>query len=100
MALKDFAIMPYGDYESACDAVREKLGTTDKITSGELAAQIAQIEGGDHPPYRGDYEITPALAEQTVETADKWLSQNIIVKEIPYAETSNLAGGYTITIGG
>lgn len=52
-------------------------------------------------PYPGPYEVTSLVgADQTLETANKIVSDNITVKEIPYAETTNLSGGYTVTIGG
>ena len=46
MALQEFATMPLDDYRDAADAVREKLGTTDKIKSGELAELIRSIDSG------------------------------------------------------
>lgn len=42
----EYAVMPLSDYEAACDAIREKTGGTDKITSGELAEQISGIVAG------------------------------------------------------
>lgn len=39
------AVMPYEDYEAACDAIRIKTGTSDLIKSGEMAGLIEGIEG-------------------------------------------------------
>lgn len=50
--------------------------------------------------YDGSYEITPSSSEQKLDTAGKRLLDDVVVKEIPYAETSNLSGGYTAIIGG
>lgn len=51
--------------------------------------------------YSGAYEVTSMIdIEQTLETAKRYLDQNIKVKAIPYAEVSNLSGGRTVTIGG
>ena len=61
--------------------------------------------GGDDPGggfvlyYDGEYEVTPATTAQTLETAQRFLEENVEIKEIPYAETSNEAGGETAYIG-
>lgn len=44
MSLTDYVIMPGTDYQSICDAVREKTGGTDVIKSGDMAGQIEGIE--------------------------------------------------------
>lgn len=50
--------------------------------------------------YDGEYEVTPlANREQVLETKNKMLKDNIIVKEIPYHETTNLQNGTTVFIG-
>ena len=46
MSLKDYAIMPYSDYVGACDAIREKDGSSAPIKSGELRSKILGIETG------------------------------------------------------
>lgn len=40
------AIMPFEDYQAACDAIREKTGGTALIKSGEMAGLIEGIVGG------------------------------------------------------
>lgn len=51
--------------------------------------------------YKGAYEVTPKPWEETVlPTQDKLLTGDVTVFEIPYAEVSNVQGGYTVTIGG
>jgi surface protein len=52
---ENYAIMPLQDYESACNAIREKTGGTDPITSGEMAAQIQGISGGAGYITNADY---------------------------------------------
>ena len=58
------AIMPLSDYQNACDAIREKTGTTDLIKSGEMAEKIMSISGGG-----GGSEPTPTtyIAAEFVE---------------------------------
>ena len=49
--------------------------------------------------YKGEYEVTPRFAAQTLKTTDKLLTKNVTVGEIPYTETPNSDGGITVTIG-
>ena len=46
MALTDMVIMPGADYQDACDAIREKDGSTAVIKSGDMGAKIRAIETG------------------------------------------------------
>lgn len=49
--------------------------------------------------YNGDYIITPKIIEQSVKTRSKLMKDNVVVKAIPYFETSNQTGK-TVYIGG
>ena len=69
-----------------------------KITDQSSQAFVSQnyIFGG--VPYEGDYEVTPTAYEQNLETANKLLKRNLTVHKVPYQETSNDSGGYTVSI--
>ena len=58
---------------------------------------ITEYVGGEK--YTGEYKVTPKVNAQTLFTAKKFLEQDVLVKEIPYAEVSNHMGGKTATIG-
>lgn len=46
--------------------------------------------------YTGTYSVTPkAFQTQTLDTADKVLSDDIVIGEVPYYQTSNNSGGIT-----
>lgn len=49
--------------------------------------------------YKGDYEVTPKVESQVLQTAQKFLEDNVTIKEIPYFDVSNNAGGSTVYIG-
>lgn len=53
----------------------------------------------DIEEYEGEYIVIPAVTEQTLLTEDKYLTQNVVVEEIPTYQTSNPAGGITYIIG-
>ena len=76
----DYDVLPSGKYYGVRDL---------SIYKGDRIALI----------YKGDYVVTPKKNEQTLQTAEKYLTKDITIKEIPYAETSNSAGGTTVTIG-
>lgn len=52
------------------------------------------------PYYTGDYEVNPAAYDQSLETKGLRMKDDIIVNQIPYYETTNESGGYTVIIGG
>lgn len=47
MSLTDIVLMPGADYQAICDAVRAMTGWTALLKSGELAAAIRGISGGE-----------------------------------------------------
>lgn len=62
---------------------------------GIITERIIQ---GDTQIYRGEYEVTPKVSKQYLETAQKYLTKNVTVNEIPLYETDNQKGT-TIYIG-
>lgn len=67
-----------------------------KVTVNIVDSKVIYV-GGE--PYEGEYTVIPAVTEQTLETREKLLADNITVKEIPYYEVSNPTGT-TVIIGG
>ena len=91
-----YAVMPEADYQDACDAVREKTGRAEAIKSGDLGAQIRNINSRE--PYDGPYEVIPKANEaQTLPTRQKLLSEDVTVLAVPYYEADN-PNGTTIFI--
>lgn len=54
--------------------------------------------GGTYQDYSGSYNVTPKTEGQILETENKILRQDVLIKRIPYFETSN-DYGETIYIG-
>ena len=40
--------------------------------------------------YKGDYTVTPKVEKQELATRQKFLTENVKIKEIPFFEVSNL----------
>ena len=55
---------------------------------------------GSHEIYGGPYEVDPKFEVITLETANKLMTDDVIVNEIAVARVENPAGGITVTIGG
>ena len=65
----------------------------------EVESALMVYTGGGFP-YVGSYEVTPKLLESIVlETTNRVLEKNIVVKKIPQFEVSNEAKGKTLIIG-
>lgn len=60
----------------------------------EIPGREAHIE-----EYDGAYVVIPAEIRQTLPCALKKMREDVDVLAIPYAETTNPAGGYTATVG-
>lgn len=55
---------------------------------------------GDLPEYFGDYVVIPSVkTDKELETAYKFLTKDVVLKRVPYAEVSNGSKGITATIG-
>lgn len=39
--------------------------------------------GGGGVPYRGEYEVTPAEEEQTLQTANRILAHDVVINPVP-----------------
>lgn len=51
------------------------------------------------PSYEGDYEVTPRLYAQSLDTDGKLMEDDVTVYEIPISHTTNPTGGLTVLIG-
>jgi hypothetical protein len=98
---------------ATADSVKAKLqGLIDKAndTTGGADADLTSAvdrlcdgygsgESGGGEEYDGAYEVTPKFVAQTLPTAEKLMTKDLTIEEIPYAEVSNNSGGKTVIIG-
>ena len=71
-----------------------------KITNADFLKGALSIPlASEVPTYGGEYEITPKVNAQTIETRSKTMKDDLTVLAIPYYETSNPTGK-TVYIGG
>lgn len=84
---------------SSLKAIQTLSGTisSNRGISGEVATGkvIASVET---ELYEGDYEVTPKVEEQTLETKGKVMKEDVHIKSVPVYETTNNSGGSTVYI--
>lgn len=71
-----------------------------KISSEEFKLDIKNYQGIKNADvYTGAYTVTPKDIAQQLKTKNKLLNKDVMVKKIPFFETSNDEGGNTVYIG-
>lgn len=86
------------------DTLYGKIADSERI-QGQLQSEGTLIgEVGfpkcDYPQsYGGEYEVTPRLYAQYLDTDGKYMEDDVTVYEIPITRTSNQYGGQTVVIG-
>ena len=69
---------------------------------GQLRAKINCIQYVekivDAVYYDGSYNVTPKLETQILETKQKFMKNNVTIKEVPVFRTTNSSGGTTVYI--
>lgn len=81
------------------NATRIKVKFAEQQKQIKVEFGVIHQMGADVPQYNGSYLVTPDAQNNIVlNTAQKFLSADVQVKKIPYAEVSNTANGTTVTI--
>lgn len=65
-----------------------------QMLTGQISSDLLSAK-----KYTGPYEVTPRKIDQTLDTADKLLTDDVTVFAINYSEVDNLSGGKTVNIG-
>ena len=59
---------------------------------------IPETVGVTPPAYKGDYNVTPTVSGETLQTKYKYMEEDLVLKPIPIYETTNNSGGLTVYI--
>ena len=74
--MADYAVMPIADYEDACDAIREKTGSTELILSGDMAHKIQEISAA-----------VPAICYNQANPAAEAFLQEVVYDPLDYSNS-------------
>lgn len=84
------------------ELILDDAGDLDLLLSGEdeLVLEDSTPYAPILPVYEGPYVVVPILYdEQFLNTNNTRMISNVMVREIPITQTTNLHGGYTVVIG-
>lgn len=59
----------------------------------------SMVVGGVAELYEGEYEIVPTIDGETLQTKERYMEDDLIIKPIPFFDVSNNSGGTTVYIG-
>lgn len=62
-------------------------------------ARVVEVFTGDGEVYDGNYVVTPDVESQKLETSQKYMKDDVVIKAIPYYDVGNTSGGITVYIG-
>lgn len=65
----------------------------------EATVIVPRVIVDPYDEYEGPYEVTPKFREQTLETVNKLMTDDVTVHTIPVNRTLNPSGGNTVSIG-
>jgi hypothetical protein len=74
---------------------RYRVEAREQDFSVTISSAIVMVTGD---PYEGAYTVVPMTSEQVLRTKAKTMLDDVTVTEIPYQQTTNEAGGYTVSI--
>lgn len=87
-------VVPLSGAISGTGKLSGKLTPQNTVISGEVSSDILAAK-----KYPGPYNVVPRKVDQTLDTADKLLTDDITVDAINYSEVDNPVGGKTVNIG-
>lgn len=65
---------------------------------GRLTGNLATAYSTSAQKYEGEYEVTPTVNGQTLETKQKLMTDDVTIHAIPFFEVGNNSGGNTVYI--
>lgn len=64
----------------------------------EITGSLATAYTTAAKAYEGNYEITPTVDGQTLETKQRYMTDDVTILAIPFYEVGNTSGGDTVYI--
>lgn len=87
-------------FSTTDQSFKTSFNATDQSITPAFEALQHVTEQKEADRYTGEYDVTPLVdKETTLPTANKIMTKDVVVKQVPYFETSNDSGGITVYIG-
>ena len=96
----EFYIVSKKTLELIANAIRGKTGRNKKIIFPEGFINEIRSIVSNADFWDGNYEITPSIISQNLDTRGKTMRDDLLINKIPYYEVSNNSFGRTVYIGG
>lgn len=87
-------VVPLSGAISGTGKLSGTIAPKNMVIAGEISSDILAAK-----KYSGPYNVVPRKVDQTLDTADKLLTDDITVDAINYSEVDNPMGGKTVNIG-
>lgn len=99
--LPDSVVVPEPLQTCACNlrAYKYENGVITYHPDRETVGDLYPPAVGSVEYYTGSYVVIPDVSAQRLATAEKYMQADVTVKEIPYFDVGNTAGGSTVYIG-
>lgn len=68
------------------------------VQNGQMTGLLATATIANANPYEGDYEVTPTVEGLVMETRQKYMTDDVTIRAIPFYEVGNNTGGNTVYI--
>lgn len=94
-----------GEIKSQTGTLIGDLARTQGLT-GQLTQEVCLIGNlataytSASVKYEGEYEVIPTVEGLELETRDKYMTDDVKIRAIPFYEVSNQSGGNTVYIAG
>lgn len=69
------------------------------VVALEVKNAVRVLDQPDFDYYKGSYDVTPKVDQQSLPTKEKLMAENIRIRAIPYYDVGNATGGSTVYIG-
>lgn len=87
-----------GRIDSGGRVLAGAISSEEKTLAGVVPGTLELQYVIDAPEYDGTYDVTPTVDGETLETAGKFMRDDVTVNAIPIFSVGNAAGGSTVYI--
>ena len=84
-------------FSESIQSFTPKIEELDQMLDADFG-QVQEVTVIDGVPYEGEYAVTPKVESQVLPTRNKFMLDDVTIKEVPVFRVSNTSGGTTVYI--